>query len=207
MFLDHSVQDRLLGLMAAIGRPRRGHAPHRRHARQRCGGGTGRPFIRDRRECRRSDARARGARNPTAAPLALPAHARRCRNNVHERWEWQDRCRTEPSPAGSRRGGSARPGLRGEGGSRISHEVSVHNRRHGSSKVSHSEPEFGNRATRPPNADGCVHHFATESREGESFTQNPSQQRPRPVSLVNAPGESSTRLYRHGPAGHPIRCA
>lgn len=37
----------------------------------------------------------------------------------------------EPSPAGSRRGEPARPGLRGEGGKRISDEISVHIQRYG----------------------------------------------------------------------------
>ena len=55
------------------------------YARQRRAGGTGGPFVGDRRKCRRSDARARGARNPTAASLPLPAHARGCRDNVHKR--------------------------------------------------------------------------------------------------------------------------
>jgi hypothetical protein len=84
VLLNHPVQDRLFGLMATIGAPRQGRAPHSGHARQRRGSGTGGPFIGDRRKCRRSDARARGVRNQTATPLPPPAHARECRHNVHK---------------------------------------------------------------------------------------------------------------------------
>jgi len=99
-----------------------------------------------------SDANARGARNPTAGPLALPAHARGCRNNVHQRWEWQDQCRTElprsraRPPAGGRTDTRhARAGRRarvygGESGNRTSREVSVKVQRYGVTDIIVASP-------------------------------------------------------------------
>jgi hypothetical protein len=78
VLLNHPGQDRLLGLVAAIDAPRRGHA------RQRRGSGTGGPFIGDRWKCRRSDANAGCAQmSPVSGALASRTHARRCREHVH----------------------------------------------------------------------------------------------------------------------------
>ena len=69
----------------------------------------------------------------------------------------------------------------------------------------HSGHEFENRRARDPNPDGCVHHFETENRKGESFAVRKAESGKQPRSpIATVPNQRVCALPSQSQLSAPI---